>query len=102
MCYPTRRKLPCESSSEKWCDCRQRGMEKRKARESNPHFPKENRVSTAARRTVSGCLPNSVETMGIEPIQDACKALSPNLGTCVPQQSEQRGKGKLRLLLALH
>jgi hypothetical protein len=29
----------------------------RKARDSNPHFPKENRVSSAARPTVSGYLP---------------------------------------------
>lgn len=30
---------------------------KRKARESNPHHPKVARVSSAARQTVSGCLP---------------------------------------------
>jgi hypothetical protein len=38
----------------------------RKVRESNPHSPQGNRVSTAARPTVSGYLPK-VETVGIEP-----------------------------------
>ena len=32
---------------------------KRKARDSNPHSPKGNRVSSAARPTVSGYLPDS-------------------------------------------
>jgi hypothetical protein len=33
-------------------------IRERKARDSNPHFPKENRVSSAARPTVSGYLPD--------------------------------------------
>src|SRR5580693_2849589 len=48
-----------------------RGME-RKARESNPHLRWENRISRAARPTVSGYLP-SVDPPGIEPGFPVCR-----------------------------
>ena len=41
--------------------------QKRKARDLNPHFPKENRLSSAARRTVSGYLPVSLLRMHKRP-----------------------------------
>jgi hypothetical protein len=53
----------------------------RKARDSNPHSPQGNRVSSAARPTVSGYLPSSfnvvttrVDRRGVEPRFSACKA----------------------------
>jgi hypothetical protein len=51
---------------------------KRKARESNPHSPKRNRVSSAARPTVSGYLPlmsmlDGVDHRGVEPRFPGCK-----------------------------
>ena len=45
---------------------------KRKARESNPHLRWENRLSRAARPTVSGYLP-SVDPPGIEPGFPVCR-----------------------------
>jgi hypothetical protein len=48
-----------------------RGVE-RKARESNPHLRSENRLSRAARPTVSGYLP-SVDREGVAPSSPACK-----------------------------
>jgi hypothetical protein len=48
-----------------------RGIE-RKARESNPHLRWENRLSRAARPTVSGYLP-SVDPPGIEPGSPVCR-----------------------------
>ncbi len=50
----------------------------RKARDSNPHSPKGNRVSSAARQTVSGYLPsesirNPVDHRGVEPRFPGCK-----------------------------
>ncbi len=52
---------------------------KRKARESNPHHPKVARVSSAARQTVSGCLPKQSEWTGREsnPSHRSCKDQSP-------------------------
>src|ERR1019366_8288698 len=49
-----------------------RGVE-RKARESNPHLRWENRLSRAARPTVSGYLP-SMDPPGIEPGFPVCRA----------------------------
>src|SRR5262249_32729741 len=48
-----------------------RGVE-RKARESNPHLRWENRISRAARPTLSGYLP-SVDPPGIEPGFPVCR-----------------------------
>ena len=48
-----------------------RGFE-RKARESNPHLRWENRLSRAARPTVSGYLPK-VDPPGIEPGSPVCR-----------------------------
>ena len=58
----------------------------RKVRESNPHSPEGNRVSTAARPTVSGYLP-SVETVGIEPTAVCLQDRLATLGTCAPNNS---------------
>jgi hypothetical protein len=49
------------------------GAIERKARESNPHLRWENRVSRAARPTISGYLP-SVDREGIAPSFPACGA----------------------------
>jgi hypothetical protein len=53
-------------------------LTKRKARDSNPHSPGGNRVSSAARPTVSGYLPvksmrEGVDHRGVEPRSPGCK-----------------------------
>ena len=43
-----------------WMNFEESRLVERKARDSNPHSPRGNRVSSAARPTVSGYLPDHV------------------------------------------
>ena len=50
-----------------WMNFKESRLIERKARDSNPHSPRGNRVSSAARPTVSGYLPVKFPGPGIEP-----------------------------------
>src|SRR5210317_1158281 len=64
---------------------------KRKARESNPHHPKVARVSSAARQTVSGCLPKLLSgPEGNRTLLTDLARISRLLGHASPFHSEVR------------
>jgi hypothetical protein len=76
----------------------------RKARDLNPHSPKGNRVSSAARPTLSGYLPsesirNHVDHRGVEPRFPGCK---PGVFPLDQQPVSVVNDGKVRPRIELH
>ena len=65
---------------------------KRKAWDSNPHPREGARISSAARQTVSGYLPFSVDLMGVEPTTPTLQ------GSVAPNGMEAHRKRSVREL----